>query len=52
LGELGSGQSGQVFKVKNKRDGIIYALKKVNVSSAHVLISIFSKNKSSKLLGR
>ncbi len=36
LDQLGRGEYGQVFKVKNKRNGQIYALKKVNISSCHV----------------
>ena len=36
--ELGRGEYGQVFKVQSKKDNKIYALKKINLSSAHVKI--------------
>lgn len=36
LNELGRGEYGQVFKVQSKKDNKIYALKKINLSSAHV----------------
>ena len=34
--ESGRGEYGQVFKVQSKKDNKIYALKKINLSSAHV----------------
>lgn len=45
LEELGRGEYGQVFRVKNKKDQQIYALKKVNIASAHVPFSQPRKNK-------
>ena len=45
LDELGRGEYGQVFKVKNTKDGQFYALKKVNIVSCHVHPFPFSKNK-------
>lgn len=48
LEELGKGEYGQVFKVKNKKDGMFYALKKVNISSCHVSHALPSKKKKSK----
>ena len=36
LDELGKGEYGQVFKVQNKKDRQIYALKKVNIATCHV----------------
>lgn len=49
LEELGRGEYGQVFRVKNKKDSQIYALKKVNISSAHVSFLQYSKKKRSRL---
>ena len=40
LEELGKGEYGQVFKVKNKKDGLFYALKNVNISSCHVRLPL------------
>jgi hypothetical protein len=39
LDELGRGEYGQVFKVKSKKNGLIYALKKVNIAACHVKFS-------------
>ena len=36
LSELGKGEYGTVFKVRCRKDGKLYALKKINISSAHV----------------
>ena len=36
LKELGKGEYGQVFKIQSKKDHRIYALKKINLSSAQV----------------
>jgi serine/threonine protein kinase len=37
LEELGKGEYGSVYKVHNKKNNRIYALKKINISSCHVL---------------
>lgn len=36
LKELGKGEYGQVYKIQSKKDQRIYALKKINLSSAQV----------------
>ena len=36
LKELGKGEYGHVYQVKSKKDNKIYALKKINLSNAHV----------------
>ena len=40
LEELGRGEYGQVFKVHNKKDKSIYALKKVNIASCQVIYDL------------
>ena len=52
LEELGRGEYGQVFRVRNKKDNQIYALKKVNIASAHVLLCSSRKNKKFRPSGR
>lgn len=34
--ELGRGEYGQVYQVRLKRDGKMYALKKINIQGMHV----------------
>lgn len=52
LEQLGKGEYGQVFKVKNKKDGQFYALKRVNIASCHVSPSLLSKKRKSKHLDK
>ena len=52
LKELGRGEYGQVYKVQSKKDNCIYALKKINLSSAHVSVQLIpGKIKNTSIQG-
>lgn len=39
--ELGRGEYGTVFEVKSKKNGKIYAMKKINIAGRHVQSRLF-----------
>ena len=45
VNRLGGGEYGQVYKVKNKKNGMTFALKKVNIASSHVSYILIRKRR-------